>query len=175
MCLCMSTGEKRMALLLGYVALTLLSIGCIVASVLTATDMSLRFSFRFLLFWHAWMATFTLLLLAYWRCCQSTSNFFLAASIVSLFMMALQSVSTTVASFTSEKTKTNDTFTSGQEWVGIICLLYTVCAATHLGMMCAWRDIDINAYEAVPMRVLAGGFDGQGEGAPPKDDFFHSG
>uniref|UniRef100_A0A7S3YT17 Uncharacterized protein n=2 Tax=Lotharella globosa TaxID=91324 RepID=A0A7S3YT17_9EUKA len=75
-------------------------------------------------------------------------------------MMALQSVGATSAAFAWEGDIHTEegSITFGQGWVGFSTLLYTVGAATHLGMMCAWRDIDIDAYEAVPMGVLKGGF-----------------
>eukprot|EP00466_Bigelowiella_natans_P009403 jgi/Bigna1/65881/fgenesh1_kg.140_\ len=59
--------QKRVALLSGYVALTLLSISVVVSTLTTANDGKLRFSYQFCLMWHSLMTIFTLLLVGYWR------------------------------------------------------------------------------------------------------------
>jgi len=85
----------------------------------------------------------------------------LSGSVVTLFMMALQSASTCASSWTWEgnleeegESKHLHYFTFGQGWLGLSTLLYALVAAAHLGMMCLWRDVDVDAYEAVPMSVV---------------------
>eukprot|EP00470_Lotharella_oceanica_P009162 CAMPEP_0170179502 /NCGR_PEP_ID=MMETSP0040_2-20121228/18064_1 /TAXON_ID=641309 /ORGANISM="Lotharella oceanica, Strain CCMP622" /LENGTH=167 /DNA_ID=CAMNT_0010423641 /DNA_START=90 /DNA_END=593 /DNA_ORIENTATION=- len=132
----------------------------------------MRPSYKFQLLWHALMTFCTMLIVIYWRAFRATSNFYLSAAVVTLFMMALQSVSATSAAWTWEGDlhTQEGSITFGQGWVGFSTLMYTVGAATHLGMMCAWRHIDIDAYEAVPMGVLKGGFvSSNAEGSPPPD------
>mmetsp|Transcript_16042 Transcript_16042/g.25664 ORF Transcript_16042/g.25664 Transcript_16042/m.25664 type:complete len:144 (-) Transcript_16042:929-1360(-) len=94
--------QKRVALLSGYVALTLLSISVVVSTLTTANDGKLRFSYQFCLMWHSLMTIFTLLLVGYWRGCHPESNMLLSGSVVTLFMMALQSASTCASSWTWE-------------------------------------------------------------------------
>jgi len=157
--MCVTTERKRYALLLGYVALACLSFNVIASALATASYHHMRPSYKFQLLWHALMTFCTMLIVIYWRAFRATSNFYLSAAVVTLFMMALQSVSATSAAWTWEGDlhTQEGSITFGQGWVGFSTLMYTVGAATHLGMMCAWRHIDIDAYEAVPMGVLKGG------------------
>mmetsp|Transcript_12606 Transcript_12606/g.18857 ORF Transcript_12606/g.18857 Transcript_12606/m.18857 type:complete len:204 (-) Transcript_12606:93-704(-) len=159
--MCMSTREKRIALLSGYITIAFVSIMTVASAIATASDTTLRRPYRFVIAWHAWMTLATLFFVVYWRICRPSSNFFISFSIVSLFMMALQSACTSAASFSFEESldvdEDNYIVTLGQKWIGTSCALYFVAAAWHLSMMCAWRDIDVDAYEAVPLSVLSGG------------------
>mmetsp|Transcript_5313 Transcript_5313/g.9758 ORF Transcript_5313/g.9758 Transcript_5313/m.9758 type:complete len:206 (+) Transcript_5313:189-806(+) len=161
MCLCASNRQKRLALLLGYGAITLVSIGVIISCIATAANPNIRSAYKFQLFWNAGMTLFSILMVIHWRVCRPASNMHLSAAVVTLFMMALQSVATSASAFAWEGNPIDDPGTSfinwGQGWVGVLSMVYTAVAAFHLSMMCAWRDVDIDAYEAVPMRMMSGG------------------